>query len=72
MRGVLLALALSLLAGCVYDPYTGGYYPTAPAYGYPAYGYAPNYYGGYNATVVVGGGGGGWWGRPYRRYWGWH
>jgi hypothetical protein len=33
---VLLGLA-AMLAGCVYDPYTGGYYPCC-AYPYQAYG----------------------------------
>jgi hypothetical protein len=50
---VLLSLA-AMLAGCVYDPYTGAYYPccaypyqtySAPYYRYPGYGYpaSPNY-----------------------------
>jgi hypothetical protein len=52
---VLVGLA-AMLAGCVYDPYTGAYYPCcaypyqpyaapyyrAPGYGYPAY-RAPGY-----------------------------
>jgi hypothetical protein len=45
----LLGLA-AMLAGCVYDPYTGGYYPccaypyapyATPYYGGPGYGYPP-------------------------------
>lgn len=50
---VLLGLA-AMLAGCVYDPYTGGYYPccaypyqpySTPYYRSPGYGYPaqPNY-----------------------------
>ncbi len=51
---VLLVAATGLLAGCVYDPYTGSYYPCCsypsygygpvypPAYGYPAYPYPPS------------------------------
>jgi hypothetical protein len=46
---VLLGLA-AMLTGCVYDPYTGGYYPccaypyspyAAPYYGARGYGYPP-------------------------------
>jgi hypothetical protein len=47
---VLLGLA-AMLAGCVYDPYTGGYYPCC-AYPYQSYA-SPYYrypgYGGYQA-----------------------
>ena len=49
---VTLAGLAALLAGCVYDPYTGGYYPCctypyhpyrpyAPYNGYPGYDYPP-------------------------------
>jgi len=50
-RAVLaLAGAAALLSGCVYDPYTGGYYPCCNYYGYPYYrypppAYPPQYYG---------------------------
>ncbi len=42
---VIVALAglAALLGGCVYDPYTGGYYPCC-SYGNPAYRYPPAYY----------------------------
>jgi hypothetical protein len=41
--GAVLALAgaAALLSGCVYDPYTGGYYPCCNYYGYPYYRYPP-------------------------------
>ncbi len=37
--GAVLALAgaAALLSGCVYDPYTGAYYPCCNYYGYPYY-----------------------------------
>lgn len=38
-----LVLATGVLAGCVYDPYTGTYVPCCGYYGYPYYGY-PSYY----------------------------
>ncbi|HTI81190.1 MAG TPA: hypothetical protein VL614_12145 [Acetobacteraceae bacterium] len=41
---VVLAGAAALLSGCVYDPYTGGYYPCCSYYGNPAYRYPPPYY----------------------------
>ena len=41
---VVLAGAAALLSGCVYDPYTGGYYPCCSYYGNPAYRYPPAYY----------------------------
>ncbi len=44
--GAVLALAgaATLLSGCVYDPYTGGYYPCCSYYGNPYYRPAPSYY----------------------------
>ena len=47
-----LAAAASLLGGCVYDPYTGTYYPCCGYYGYsyyryPYYRYPPAYPYGY-------------------------
>ena len=36
--------AALLLAGCVYDPYTGTYMPCCNYYGYPYYRYPPPYY----------------------------
>jgi len=53
MPGLLaLASAASLLGGCVYDPYTGAYYPCCGYYGYsyyryPYYRYPPPYPSGY-------------------------
>jgi hypothetical protein len=43
--GAVLALigAAALLSGCVYDPYTGAYYPCCNYYGYPYYRYPPPY-----------------------------
>jgi hypothetical protein len=41
---VVLAGAAALLSGCVYDPYTGAYYPCCSYYGNPAYRYPPAYY----------------------------
>jgi hypothetical protein len=46
---VALLLAASVLAACVYDPYTGAYVPCCgyygtPYYGYPYYRYPPPYY----------------------------
>ena len=41
---VALAGAATLLSGCVYDPYTGTYYPCCSYYGYPYYRYPPPYY----------------------------
>ena len=49
--GIALVLATGVLAGCVYDPYTGTYVPCCGTYGYPYYGYpsyrypSPYYYG---------------------------
>lgn len=51
LRGMLLLAAAALLAGCVYNPYTGTYQPCCSYYGYP-YGYPPPVYAyppGYNA-----------------------
>jgi hypothetical protein len=44
--GAVLALAgaAALLSGCVYDPYTGAYYPCCSYYGNPYYRYPPPYY----------------------------
>jgi hypothetical protein len=44
--GAVLALAgaAALLSGCVYDPYTGGYYPCCNYYGAPYYRYPPPAY----------------------------
>jgi hypothetical protein len=44
--GAVLALAgaAALLSGCVYDPYTGAYYPCCNYYGYPYYRYPAPYY----------------------------
>jgi hypothetical protein len=42
---LVLSLAASVLAGCVYDPYTGTYWPCCTYYGYPYYRYPPAYYG---------------------------
>ncbi len=44
-----LALCVSLLTGCVYDPYTGSWQPCCSYYGYPypypyGYRYPPPYY----------------------------
>ena len=39
---MVLALGGILLAGCVYDPYTGTYVACCGYYGYPSYGY-PHY-----------------------------
>ena len=39
-----LTLGASLLAGCVYDPYTGTWVPCCNYYGYPYYRYPPPYY----------------------------
>ncbi len=39
-----LTLGVSLLAGCVYDPYTGTWAPCCNYYGYPYYRYPPPYY----------------------------
>jgi hypothetical protein len=39
-----LVLTTLLLAGCVYDPYTGTYRPCCGYYGYPSYGYGYPYY----------------------------
>jgi hypothetical protein len=41
---VVLAGAAALLSGCVYDPYTGSYYPCCSYYGNPYYRYPPAYY----------------------------
>lgn len=44
---LLMAIATSMLAGCVYDPYTGTYVPCCRNYGYygfPYYRYPPPYY----------------------------
>lgn len=41
---VVLAGAAALLSGCVYDPYTGSYYPCCSYYGNPYYRYPPPYY----------------------------
>lgn len=51
-RVMFLVIAVGMLQGCAYDPYTGTYVPCCayPAYApYPAYGY-------YGPPVVVGGG----------------
>ena len=41
---LLLFIIAALLAGCVYDPYTGTYYPCCSYYGYPyQYPYPPYY-----------------------------
>ena len=44
--GAVLALAgaAALLGGCVYDPYTGAYYPCCNYYGNPYYRYPPPAY----------------------------
>src|ERR1700748_2321369 len=68
MKRVLTLVMALALGGCVYDPYTGGYYPTAPAYapaytapyaypytGYP-YAYPYPFYPGFTGGVVIGGG----------------
>lgn len=39
-----LAITAVLLAGCVYDPYTGTYVPCCNYYPSPYYGYPPPYY----------------------------
>jgi hypothetical protein len=39
-----LTLGASLLAGCVYNPYTGTWQPCCNYYGYPYYRYPPPYY----------------------------
>jgi hypothetical protein len=48
MRRIAALLALtvgaSLLAGCVYDPYTATWRPCCNYYGYPYYRYQPSYY----------------------------
>ncbi|HSZ93383.1 MAG TPA: hypothetical protein VK822_28875 [Acetobacteraceae bacterium] len=48
MRRIAALLALtvgaSLLAGCVYDPYTATWRPCCNYYGYPYYRYPPSYY----------------------------
>ncbi len=52
-----LTLTAALLAGCVYDPYTGTYRPCCgyygyygyPYYRYPSYRYPPYYPYGYSA-----------------------
>ena len=77
-----LARCHSGRAGCVYDPYAGGYYPAAVGYAAPVYVppmayapppvvvappvYAPPVYGYGGPSVVIGGGWG--WGRG----WGWN
>jgi hypothetical protein len=40
----LLGLA-AMLSGCVYDPYTGGYYPCCAYPYHPYHPYPPPYYG---------------------------
>src|SRR5215472_12702645 len=45
MTALLALAAVSLLPGCVYDPYTGTYLPCCSYYGYPyGYRYPPPYY----------------------------
>ena len=84
MKRMLLLVAILVVAGCVYDPYAGGYYPAAAAYAAPAYAppmayapppvvvappvYAPPVYGYGGPSVVIGGGWG--WGRGWGG--GWH
>ena len=60
LTAIVLTAGATLLQGCVYNPYTGGYdtccaYP-AYGYGYTTYGY-PAYSYGYGGGVVVGGAG---------------
>lgn len=56
MRRIAMLLALmataSLLAGCVYDPYTGTYVPCCNYYGYPYYRY-PYYPYGYPGPYMT-------------------